>query len=89
MFITQIRRFSIRRIPRSNYRILSHYTMSCISDTMVKSITTGQIGISIITNSPDIFQEKMNELFNGFKYVRAYIDNLLITSNGNFEIKLK
>ena len=36
-------------------------------------------------NSPDIFQEKMNELFNGLEHARAYIDDLLIISNGNFE----
>ena len=35
--------------------------------------------------SPDIFQEKMNDLFNGLKHARAYIDDLLIISNGNFE----
>ena len=38
-----------------------------------------------LCNSPDIFQEKMNELFNGLEYVRAYIDDLLIISNDNFE----
>ena len=38
-----------------------------------------------LCNSPDIFQEKTNELFNGLEYVRAYIDDLLIISNGNFE----
>ena len=38
-----------------------------------------------LCNSPDIFQEKMNELFDCLEYVRAYIDDLLITSNGNFE----
>ena len=27
----------------------------------------------------------MNELFNGLEYVRAYIDDLLIINNGNFE----
>ena len=36
-------------------------------------------------SSPDIFQEKMNELFNGLEYVKAYIDGVLIISNGNFE----
>ena len=36
-------------------------------------------------NSPDIFQDKMNELFYGLEYVRAYIDDLLVISNGNFE----
>ena len=35
--------------------------------------------------SPDMFQEKMNELCNGLEYVRAYIDDLLFISNGNFE----
>ena len=27
----------------------------------------------------------MNKLFNDLEYVRAYIDDLLIISNGNFE----
>ena len=35
--------------------------------------------------SPDMFQDKMNELFNGLEYIRAYIDDLFIISNGNFE----
>ena len=38
-----------------------------------------------LSNSPDIFQEKMNELFEGFEYVRAYIDDLLIISNGTYK----
>ena len=38
-----------------------------------------------LCNSPDIFQEKMNELFDGFEYVRAYIDDLLVISNGTFD----
>ena len=38
-----------------------------------------------LCNSPDIFQEKMNELFVGLYYVRAYIDDLLIISNGTFD----
>ena len=40
-------------------------------------------------NSPDIFHEKINELFNDLEYVRAYIDDLLIISNGNYEDHLK
>ena len=31
-----------------------------------------------VSNSPEIFQEKMNELFRGLKFIRAYIDGLLI-----------
>ena len=38
-----------------------------------------------LCNSPDIFQEKMIKLLNGLEYIRAYIDNLLIISNGNFK----
>ena len=38
-----------------------------------------------LCNSPDIFQEKMNELFAGFDYVRTYIDDLLAISNGTFD----
>ena len=38
-----------------------------------------------LCNSPDNFQEKMNELFIGLEYVRAYIDDLLVISNGSFE----
>ena len=41
-----------------------------------------------LCNSPDIFQDKMNELINGLEYVRVYIDDLLIISNGNFEVHL-
>ena len=36
-------------------------------------------------NSPDIIQEKMNELLNGLEYDRAYIDYQFINSYGNFE----
>jgi hypothetical protein len=37
-----------------------------------------------LSNSPDIFQEKMNELFTGLDFVRAYIDDLLIITKGSF-----
>jgi transposase InsO family protein len=38
-----------------------------------------------LCNSPDIFQEKMSELMEGLQYVRTYIDDLLIISNGTYE----
>ena len=41
-----------------------------------------------LCNSSDVFQEKMNELFNGLEYIRAYIYDCLIISNGNFEDRL-
>ena len=40
---------------------------------------------TLSSNSPDIFQEKMNELCDGLEYVIAYINDLLIISNSNFE----
>ena len=36
-------------------------------------------------NSPDNFQEKMNELFIGLNYVKIFIDDLLIISNVSLE----
>ena len=37
-----------------------------------------------LCNSPDIFQEKMNELFAGFEEVLVYIDDILIVTKGSF-----
>ena len=42
-----------------------------------------------LCNSPDIFQEKMNEIFAGFEYVRTYIDDLLIISNNSYDDHLE
>ena len=42
-----------------------------------------------ICNGPDIFQEKMMELFDGIEYVRAYIDDLLVLTKGTFEDHLE
>ena len=38
-----------------------------------------------LCNSPDIFQEKMNELMEGLEFVRAYLDDLLIVTKGSFQ----
>ena len=35
-----------------------------------------------VANSPAIFQQKMNDLFHGFEFVRAYIDDILILTKG-------
>jgi hypothetical protein len=42
-----------------------------------------------LNNSPDIFQEKMNELFIDLEYVRTYIDDLLVITKSSFENHLK
>ena len=42
-----------------------------------------------ICNGPDIFQEKMMELFDGMEFVRAYIDDLLILTKGSYEEHLE
>ena len=42
-----------------------------------------------ICNGPDIFQEKMMELFDGMEFVRAYIDDLLILTKGDYSEHLQ
>ena len=42
-----------------------------------------------LCNSPDIFQEKINELINGLEFAGAYIDDLLVISKQSFEEHLK
>ena len=42
----------------------------------------------ILYNSPDIFEEKMNELFSGFEHVEAYIDDLLVLTIILFDVHL-
>ena len=39
--------------------------------------------------SPDIFQEKMSELMEGLEFIRTYLDDLLIISNGSFDDHLQ
>eukprot|EP00957_Ditylum_brightwellii_P102125 7785206-Ditylum_brightwellii.AAC.1 len=38
-----------------------------------------------LSNSPDAFQEKMGGLFADLENVRAYIDNLLVLTKGNWQ----
>ena len=45
----------------------------------VISLQISKIGISYY---PDIFQHKMNDLFHGFEFICAYIDNLFILKKG-------
>ena len=42
-----------------------------------------------LCNSPDIFQDNMSELFDGFYYVREYIDDLLLTTNDSLKNNLE
>ena len=37
-----------------------------------------------VCNSPEIFQEKMNEIFYGIEFIRAYINDLLVITKGNW-----
>lgn len=37
-----------------------------------------------VAGSPDVFQEKMNDLMEGLEFVRCYLDNLLTITKGNF-----
>ncbi len=42
-----------------------------------------------LCNSPDIFQEKMSDLMDGLEFVRAYIDDLLCITKGDFDDHLR
>jgi RNase H-like domain found in reverse transcriptase/Reverse transcriptase (RNA-dependent DNA polymerase) len=42
-----------------------------------------------LCNSPDIFQEKMSELFDGLEFMRTYIDDLLCLTKGSFKDHLE
>ena len=42
-----------------------------------------------LCNSPNIFQEKMSELFNGLEFVRTYIKDLLCLTKGAFKDHLE
>ena len=42
-----------------------------------------------VYNSPDIFQAKMNKRFHGFEFIRAYIDDLLIITKGDWSNHLE
>ena len=37
-----------------------------------------------VCNFPDIFQEKTNEMFHGIEFIRTYIYELLIITNGDW-----
>ena len=37
-----------------------------------------------VCNSPDIFQEKMNEMFRRIEFIIAYTNNLLIITKGDW-----
>ena len=37
-----------------------------------------------VANSPEFFQQKMNDLFHGFEFIRAYIDDLFILTKGDW-----
>ena len=38
----------------------------------------------IVANSIDIFQQKMNDLFHVFEFIRAYIDDLFVLTKGDW-----
>ena len=37
-----------------------------------------------VANFPDIFQEKISEIMEGLEFVRAYIDDLMLISKGDW-----
>ena len=37
-----------------------------------------------VANSPETFQQKMNDLFHVFEFICAYIDDILIITKGDW-----
>ena len=42
-----------------------------------------------VSNSPEIFKEKMNKMFCVFEFIWAYIDDLLIITKGDWSNHLE
>ena len=42
-----------------------------------------------VANSPDIFQQKVNDLFHRSEFIRAYIDNMLILTKGYWKYHIQ
>ena len=42
-----------------------------------------------VSNPSDTFQDKMNKMFRGFEFIRAYIDELLIITKGDWSNHLE
>ena len=42
-----------------------------------------------VSNFPDIFQEKMNEMFCGFEFIQAYTNELLIITSIDWSYHLE
>ena len=42
-----------------------------------------------VCNSPDLFQEKISELFEGFDTLHAYIDDIILINKKRFTNYLK
>ena len=42
-----------------------------------------------VSNSPEIFQDKINEISHGFEFIRAYINELLIITKRDWSNHLE
>ena len=42
-----------------------------------------------VCNSPDIYQENVKKMFHGFEFTRAYINDLLIITKGDWSNQLE
>ena len=58
------------------------YDHSLVVKYHYKRLTMG------VATYPENFQRNINDLFHGFKFIRAYIDELLIFKKGDLEDQL-
>ena len=87
-----------RRIPVHHQSGSQHGLVSFQTVTRIKKLCTIVLLFSKcehqkipmgLCDSLDIFQEKMDELFQGLLFMRAYINNLLCLTSGDFDDLLK
>ena len=79
--------FSIRYVTEIKYELLSYTSNQIDKQIMYYYPTMGKVQLwtptNGVSNSLEIFQEKMNEMFCGVEFIRAYIYDLLIITKGD------
>ena len=75
------------------YGILSHSIGPSFIQTLHSGFPLGKYEYTRLSmglcNSPDIFQEKMNDLIQVLEFAQVYIDDLLVTTKRTYEDHLE
>ena len=66
-----------------NIRLTAETRILCTSILLWGKYNYKQLTMGVC-NYPENFQGKTNEMFQGFKYIHAYLDDLLVLAAGNW-----